>query len=193
MKPCEGIHPIIAYVDEEGKFPCHLIQGGGASLVWVYPHHSQPKCHLPLMVLPGTIKIYAISCWGFSMSPHTPVWKRAKSSESHLLPGIVIGRNRYHEIPIVSGLTPPIGWGFWRIAYSHPLLVIVCKQRKPVIWEAVVSKYLGEMLARVPRCLPPVYWVNSWWEVPRCKLSQERWFKSNSPWHQLKWLNRNWM
>ena len=92
-------------------------------------------------------------------------------AKSHLSPGIMIGRDRYHEIPIASGLTPPIGWGLWRSAYSHPLLVIVCKQRKSVIWKAVVSKYLGDPLARVPRCFPPVNWVICRWEVPRCELS----------------------
>ena len=76
-------------------------------------------------------------------------------TKSHLSPGIVIGRDRYHETPIASGSTPPIGQGLWRSVNSCPLwLVIVCKQRKSVIWNVVVSKYLGKMLARVPRCLP---------------------------------------
>ena len=35
----------------------------------------------PSMVLPSTIKRYAISCWGFSVSPHTPAQERAKSSD----------------------------------------------------------------------------------------------------------------
>ena len=65
-------------------------------------------------------------------------------TESYLSPGIMIGRDRYHEIPTASALTPPIDQSLWKNEHSHSLLVIVCKQRKSVIWKAAVSKYLGE-------------------------------------------------
>ena len=87
-------------------------------------------------------------------------------TESDLSPGIMIGRDRYHEIPIASGSTPSIGCGLWRSAYSCPLLIIVCKQRKSVIWKMVVSKHIGEILARAPGCPPPVNWVVHWGKYP---------------------------
>ena len=77
-------------------------------------------------------------------------------TKSHLSPGIVIGKDRYHEIPPASRPTPPIGWGLWWNVHNCSLLVIFCKQRKSVIWKAIVGKYLRETLARAPRCLPPV-------------------------------------
>ena len=74
---------------------------------------------------------------------------------SYLSPGIMIGRDRYHEITTVSGLTPPIGEGLWKNVHSCLLMVIICSQRKLVSQKAVVNRYMGEMLAWVPRCLPP--------------------------------------
>ena len=71
-----------------------------------------PNAISPSMVLPGTIKRYTISCWGFSASPHTPMQERAKSSDQ--VASLTWNHNRgdrYHEIPIAFGSTPPIGWG----------------------------------------------------------------------------------
>ena len=73
-------------------------------------------------------------CVGVSLSLPTHLHGRGLSTltESHLSPEIVIGRDRYYEIPTVSGLTPPIGWGLWNNAHSCPLLVSVCNQRRSV-------------------------------------------------------------
>ena len=79
----------------------------------------------PSMVLPGMIKRYVISCWGFSASPHAPAQERAKSSD--WVTSVTWNHDREGQIswdPHSIWVNFSIGWGLWQNVHSCPLLLL---------------------------------------------------------------------
>ena len=57
---------------------------------------------------------------------------------------------------------------------SEKLLIIinVCNKEKELVsYKVVVHECLGEMLAVMPRYIPPTTLAVCWWKVPKCGLN----------------------